>query len=633
MNREMKVVRTKKQQGGKMCSFRDRDKLECHIPSDESCRKNFLVAPVTTRGIQACPSISLSLCNTENAEFIHRGVQHIEGGWPRDVNKNDTEQTQRYRKKIERDEAFSRQVLNMARPMEHFIMQNNAVNIYENFFAGLEEMGAAGQCEARTVMVTKDPSGEKRTIKRVSWAPDAYPVVAAAYCHFSTKIAHTCSPESLIWDTRSPNEPQSVIKAWSPINCVAYNTKNYHLLIGGLLSGQVGQWDPRTGNQPVGLSVRETSHREWVTDVTWLVSKNNTEFFSGSSDGQVLTWDTRHLQAPIEEPLILDIEKTDEPQLVRALGVTFLEFEATIPTRFMVGTERGTIFGCNRKGKTPMEKLAYRYHAHNGPVFALERNPAVTKIFLSVGDWQAKVWSEECRESAIIWTKLHKVNLYCGAWSKTRFSLFFVGREDGVLDGWDLLLDHSEPVISIKLCDAPLMALAVHENGENIAVGALDGTLFVVRVSQFLVENAKNDKALFTEMLERETRRQKVIESKVKEMKLKNKAAREEEEREKSLKDDPSAQITIVPEDNLLFGSDSPMSETLENTERDFFTKIEEERERRRLEAEELAASLNKKCDLTNEARKIKFSGESATLTDLKSHQDKHQDDSTTHLM
>ena len=38
-------------------------------------------------------------------------------------------------------------------------------------------------------------------------------------------------------------------------------------------------------------------------------------------------------------------------------------------------------------------------------VWQVQRNPAFLKNFITIGDWTAKVWSEDCRESAIFWTK------------------------------------------------------------------------------------------------------------------------------------------------------------------------------------------------------------------------------------
>lgn len=60
----------------------------------------------------------------------------------------------------------------------------------------------------------------------------------------------------------------------------------------------------------------------------------------------------------------------------------------------------------NRKGKTPGEKISTRFKAQYGPVLTVERNPNFVKNFLTVGDWTARIWSEDCRESCISWTPL-----------------------------------------------------------------------------------------------------------------------------------------------------------------------------------------------------------------------------------
>lgn len=35
-----------------------------------------------------------------------RGINHVEGGWPKDVNPAEVEQTIRYRKKVEKEEVY-----------------------------------------------------------------------------------------------------------------------------------------------------------------------------------------------------------------------------------------------------------------------------------------------------------------------------------------------------------------------------------------------------------------------------------------------------------------------------------------------------------------------------------------------
>lgn len=88
---------------------------------------------------------------------------------------------------------------------------------------------------------------------------------------------------------------------------------------------------------------------------------------------------------------------------------------------------------------------------HASPIYTLARNPSFFKNFLTVGDWNARIWSEDCKESSIIWTKYCSVELTDGCWSPTKCSLFYLSRTDGNLEAWDLLQQQSEPVLTIKV--------------------------------------------------------------------------------------------------------------------------------------------------------------------------------------
>ena len=44
--------------------------------------------------------------NTERYETDNRGINHVEGGWPKDINPAEVEQTIRFRKKVEKDENY-----------------------------------------------------------------------------------------------------------------------------------------------------------------------------------------------------------------------------------------------------------------------------------------------------------------------------------------------------------------------------------------------------------------------------------------------------------------------------------------------------------------------------------------------
>lgn len=55
---------------------------------------------------QVSSSFPLHQINTERIEMETRGINHVEGGWPKDVNPLEMEQTIRFRKKVEKDENY-----------------------------------------------------------------------------------------------------------------------------------------------------------------------------------------------------------------------------------------------------------------------------------------------------------------------------------------------------------------------------------------------------------------------------------------------------------------------------------------------------------------------------------------------
>lgn len=105
--------------------------------------------------------------------------------------------------------------------------------------------------------------------------------------------------------------------------------------------------------------------------------------------------------------------------------------------------------------------------------------------------------------------------------------MFFISRTDGVLDAWDLLQQHDEPVLSIKVCDEPLLCMRPHESGRLLTAGSKNGATFLIEVSDNMVTSLKNDKPLLTAMFERENKREKILEAKLREIKLKVKAAQQ----------------------------------------------------------------------------------------------------------
>ncbi|KAK4872810.1 hypothetical protein RN001_014839 [Aquatica leii] len=504
------VYQKKRTEFGRQCLFSDKGPdLIDNYPSNKECLSQYILRDPVNQSTQCGPIQAEHSLNTTRANYVNYGINHTEGGWPKDVNITDEEQVKRYRRKIEKEDAYVPTVLQLCKAMESNVLQNNAINIYQQYFSDVEPTPLVERSSARTVNVYQDQNPIHRPINRLSWSPDGGTKLAVTHCNLKfQEIGLNDSYHSYIWEVENPNRPLLVFKPSTPIVCMEYHTKDANSLMSGLYNGKVAIWDVRRGPDPVGVSLTDVSHREPVVCALWIYSKSGLEFFSSSPDGQVKWWDVRKLNQNLENLILSSPGQVIE----KSVGASSLEYEATIPTRFMVGTEKGILISCNRKGKSPSEKMGLKFQAHMGPVLGIQRNPAFLKNFLTVGDWTARIWSEDCKESSIMWTSCHK-----------SLCTFFTTRSDGTLDVWDILQQQKQAVLGVKVCDEPLCCIRAHEGGRLIAVGNEKGTTNLVQVSENLSTCTKLEKSLVTAMFEREAKREKILEARNREIRLKMK--------------------------------------------------------------------------------------------------------------
>lgn len=298
---------------------------------------------------------------TDNPSLAHIGITHVEGGWPKDINRLDEEQTARYRKKQEKDEAYLNQMKGMIKACEHAIFQNNAINLYETYFDDLETVDLRDDYSSKTLNIYRDKTKVsvaggastltfmiqfrvgrsinqlslfvfrfKRGIRKVVWTPDEPTHFASCHCGEQNYYNYLIGEENTlnVWDIEYPKAPIVVLNAHAQSHCLEYNPKDPPCLVSGLVTGQAAAFDVRVNSSfPVMLSEREKSHYDRVNALTFYCSKTNMEFFSASAAGEIFWWDLRNLEGPIDTLLlnpraIKDGFKNDE----KAFGVRLTEF-------------------------------------------------------------------------------------------------------------------------------------------------------------------------------------------------------------------------------------------------------------------------------------------------------------------
>merc|ERR1719247_3707056 len=103
--------------------------------------------------------LSETYVNTETVTYKPTGMLHLEGGWPKDIDATEKEHTARYKKKIEKDEEYIKQLKALTVNMESEIQQNYSLDIYQDYFPshGSFQEYSSTPPSAKTLACFKDP--------------------------------------------------------------------------------------------------------------------------------------------------------------------------------------------------------------------------------------------------------------------------------------------------------------------------------------------------------------------------------------------------------------------------------------------------------------------------------------------
>ncbi|KYM78885.1 Dynein intermediate chain 3, ciliary [Atta colombica] len=536
-------------QFGKQCLFEEADSIVQNILPDPELMRNYIHMSHCHRGVQKSQQFAFHEMQTVSSVIKETGMLHLEGGWPKEINMKDDEAIFRFRRRIMKDEYWAPKMKNLIDPMERCILQNNVVNIYKHYFDDIEPTELVLPRDIRISNMYADSEPIVRPINCLSWSPGAQNQLAAAYSfmEFERKLFNV-NPSSYIWDIENPNKPVICLRSSSPLLIVKFNPHDPSMLISGLMSGQVCNWDIRIGHRPVQMSYRQFSHRylsicEWevprdlhlsaeiigqnldvldfdvwpveVSD-TWINVVLGRYSIYRSTDGAIKWWDIRKMRQPIEE-LVMDLDNPPRANILRAIGVTKLQYEPSIRYKFLAGMENGMVINIRRKVMKPVDKLAMRFNCHVGPVIDIDRNPFFIKNFLTVGDWTVKIWSDDMREDCLITIREQNADLRGGCWSKSRYSVFFTINAKGLLEVYDILNGVDSPVTTFHVCNDSLTTIEPHENGQLLAVGSHNGNIYLVECSDGYIINTKTDKANLTAYLERCSHFKKTVDARLKE--------------------------------------------------------------------------------------------------------------------
>ena len=189
-------------------------------------------------------------------------------------------------------------------------------------------------------------------------------------------------------------------------------------------------------------------------------------------DGRVVRWDVRNTAAPVS---ILDLNTDREAGLGR-FGATGLSYDPSLPYRYLVSTDLGVVFSLSLKTDSVLGEYQV---GHQGTVRCVQRNPAFAKIFLTAGDRTLRVCSEDVRSSSILSSQA-AVQVTAGSWSSSRPGVIMSGREDGLVETWDLLHHLSSPLLTTNTGPAPVTDIKFNQTGSLALVANAAGSAHLI---------------------------------------------------------------------------------------------------------------------------------------------------------
>ncbi|XP_069645224.1 dynein axonemal intermediate chain 3 isoform X1 [Haliaeetus albicilla] len=188
----------------------------------------------------------------------------------------------------------------------------------------------------------------------------------------------------------------------------------------------------------------------------------------------------------------------------------------SISTDFFVGTEDGEIIYSDWKmeiesdsAKPVIQKHTQKDTIHTETINTLQRSPFFKDIILSVGGRNFAIWKEGVTNGPILQSSCSAGRNTAGHWSLTRPGVFFIGRDDGNIDIWDLLKKTHEPSHFQNISESMITFISpwtASSKQHFLAVSDDLGVLHVLEICQTLSHPSRNEHADVLDYLEREVK-------------------------------------------------------------------------------------------------------------------------------
>ncbi|ELW65376.1 WD repeat-containing protein 63 [Tupaia chinensis] len=432
-------------------------------------------------------------------------------------------------------------------------------------------------------------SPTEKMITCVSWHPTIYGLIVVSVAvrlsfedrvHFSDKLLLQPSL-ILFWSFSDPIHPQLMLESPEDIFCFQFCPSDPNIIAGGCINGQVVMWDitahaDRIENIKAGgsrskkvtlkpmfllepdsnkeamyirhcaVSSIENGHKKVITDIHWLSDHFEIKLSKGET-----SLDHCPTKISLNEDHIL--YKTQDKVLAQSKAMKAGEVNPyhnleggmgnhlkpidDFCTKFFVGTEEGEVIYTDWKmerdpetGRLMTKKPVSLYTVHDGAVHTVQRSPFYNDIILTIGGWNVAIWKENVMTGPLLQSCCAPKRYTSGHWSLTRPGVFYIGREDGYVDIWDLLEKTHEPTLSQNICITMITYIkpwTFSPKQQFLAIADYYGTLHILEIPWTLSHPSSSEVLSVNYYFEREVKHLEYVEQR--------KLIREQEKKEMEL--------------------------------------------------------------------------------------------------
>ncbi|NXN12830.1 WDR63 protein, partial [Indicator maculatus] len=204
---------------------------------------------------------------------------------------------------------------------------------------------------------------------------------------------------------------------------------------------------------------------------------------------------------------ILELLNKDRPEM--NTSSSNLEVLESISTIFLVGTEVSENNRLLMKILIHGQKHNQTYTLHTEPINTLQESPFFKNIFLSIGGRNFAIWKEGVTAGPILQSRCSAGRNTAGHWSLTRPGVFFIGRDDGNIQTWDLMNKIYEPSHVQNVSNSVITFIRpwiASRMQHFLAVSDDLGVLHVLELSHTLSYPLRNEHANVLDYFEREVK-------------------------------------------------------------------------------------------------------------------------------